>query len=70
MIQRHGASFGLDPFGLRPLFYCDYAYTVIAMLCIIDHVTLNCVETDRDVLFVAEPIRFIVIRLKCMFIID
>ena len=56
MIQRHGVGFGLDPFGLGPLLYCDYAYTVIAMLCIIDHVILNCVETDRDVLFVAEPI--------------
>ena len=43
VVQRHGAGFGLDPFGLGPLLYCDDAYIVIAMLCIIDSVILSCV---------------------------
>ena len=55
MIQRHDGSFRLHPFGLGPLLYCDDAHTVISILFIIDHVILNCVGADMDVIFVAEP---------------
>ena len=43
MVQRHGAGFGLDPFGLGSLLYFDDAYIVIVMLGIIDAVILSCV---------------------------